>query len=107
MAKFYGKVGYGVPTEIKPGVWDETIDTLYYSGDVIRNARSLVEPNTLNDDIRLSNQFSIISDPYAEKNYYSIKFIEYMGTAWKVTNVEVLYPRLLLTIGGVYNGKQA
>jgi hypothetical protein len=30
-------------------------------------------------------------------------YVEFMGTKWKITNVEVQYPRLILSVGGVYN----
>jgi len=30
-----------------------------------------------------------------------------MDSLWKVTAVDVQYPRLILSIGGVYNGEQA
>jgi len=103
MAKFYGKIGYGVSVEIRPGVWETQITDKYYSGDVIRNSRKLVVANTLNDNITMSNEISIVADPFANSNFQSIRYIEYMGTLWKVSNVDVQCPRLILTLGEVYN----
>lgn len=103
MAKFYGKIGYGEPVETAPGVWEEQISEHLYYGDVIRNTRNLQNSQNLNDNINVNNQFSIVADPFAVQNFHLMKYIEYMNVKWKITNVEVQYPRLLLSVGGVYN----
>lgn len=108
MAKFYGKIGYAVTAETSPGVWKPTITELPYSGDTIKNTSRMVESSTsTNDDLILNNQISIIADPFANLNFHKMKYVEFMGGLWKITNVEPQRPRLLLTIGGVYNGKKA
>lgn len=104
MAKFYGAIGYGLMTETNPGVWNEDVSEYFYYGDVIKNARQLQTIDQINDKIVLSNQISIISDPFANENFQNILYVLFMGVKWKVTNVEVQYPRLILTLGGVYNG---
>lgn len=107
MAKFFGVVGYAMPVEVGPGIWEDIITERNYAGDVIRNtSRWSTSQNSTNDDLNVSNQISIVSDPFAIQNFYSIKYIEFMGVKWKVTNIEVKYPRLILDIGGVYNGPQ-
>lgn len=103
MGKYYGAIGFAQTLEIRPGVWTDQITERYYYGDMIRNTSQYQPASTLNDDIKISNQLSIVSDPFANENFYSMRYITYMGTKWKVTNVEVQYPRLILTIGGVYN----
>lgn len=104
MAKWYGKIGYNVTVEIEPGVWQEQITKREYYGDLIRNTRKLQTSSSINDDVNIANEISIVADPFANQNFHAIRYIEYMGTKWKVTSVEVQYPRLILTIGGVYNG---
>ena len=104
MAKFYGEIGYSITSETYPGVWEPTIVKKNYYGDIIRNTRRLQSSGNVNDNIEISNEISILSDPYAYENFHSIAYVEYMGAKWKVTNVEVQYPRLILTLGGVYNG---
>lgn len=104
MAKFYGAVGYLNNVETSPGIWDETISRRNYSGDVIKNSKRWQNTEHLNDNIIVNNIISIIADPYAYDHFFTIKFVEWMGTSWEVTNVEVQSPRLLLTLGGVYNG---
>lgn len=101
--KWCGMIGYANTKETEPGVWKELITERKYCGDVIRNFRKLQSSGNVNDNINVSNQISIIADPYATQNFHSIRYLIYMGTRWKVTDVEIQYPRLLLTLGGVYN----
>ena len=104
MNKFYGKIGYAISKETTPGVWVEQIVERSYYGDVIRNIRRLQSSENLNDDINVSNEISIVADAFANQNFHSMRYVEYMGTKWKVSSIEVKYPRLILSIGGVYNG---
>lgn len=104
MAKFYGLIGYAIPEESAPGVWEDRIVEHSYYGDVIRNKRKLQSSSQLNDNIVVSNEISIISDPFANENFHYMKYIVYMGVKWKVSDIEVSYPRLVLTLGEVYNG---
>lgn len=106
MAKFYGAIGYAVTEETKPGVWKEQITERMYFGDLTRNTRKLQSTDQLNDDINVANEVSIVADPFANENFHSMKYVEFMGAKWKITSVEVQYPRLILTVGGVYNGEQ-
>lgn len=104
MAKFYGSVGYGISEETAPGVWEDRIVEHSYYGDVIRNNRKLQSSSQLNDNIIVSNEISILSDPFANENFHCIRYVTFMGTKWKVSNVDVQYPRLVLTLGEVFNG---
>ncbi|MCF8018190.1 MAG: hypothetical protein K9L62_02205 [Vallitaleaceae bacterium] len=104
MGKFYGEIGYVITIETSPGIWEPTISTKNYYGDVIRNTRRLQTSGSVNDDINVSNIISILADPFAYENFHAIRYVVYMGTKWKVTDVDVQYPRLNLTLGGVYNG---
>lgn len=103
MSKFFGNIGYAINKEIRPGVWGDEIEVRSYYGDVIRDTRQYQTSDSLNDNLNVSNQFSIVADPFAYENFHSMKYIEYMGAKWKISNIEVKYPRLLLTVGGVYN----
>ena len=106
--KFYGSVGFWEQNvEVKPGVYKPTIVEKPYSGDVNWHNRHFQNSENQNDDIKLNNQISIISDLYSQQNFSSIRYVVWYDVKWKVTNVEVNYPRLVLTIGGVYNGTGA
>ena len=107
MGKWYGKIGYAETVETEPGIWEEQITERLYYGDVISNRWMRQIVDKVNSDINLSNMISIIADPFAVQNCSSIAYIEYAGAKWKVSNVEVQHPRLILTVGGVYNGEQA
>lgn len=107
MAKFYGEIGYVELVETVPGVWKEEITKRNYFGDLIRNTRRLESSGNLNDDININNQISIVADPYAINHFHAMRYVEFMGARWKITNVQVERPRLILTLGGVYNGEQA
>ena len=105
MAKFYGELGFAQTKETSPDVWTEKIVTRSYTGEILRNNRRLQPTqSSINDNVNVSNQISIIADPYAFQNFFSIRYVTYMGSKWKVTDVEVQMPRLILSLGGLYNG---
>ena len=104
MAKWFGKVGYAVTEETEPGIWEETVTDREYYGDVISNRFKRQNSGDVNDDINISQIISIVADPFAYQHCSEIIYVEYMGSKWKVSDVEPIFPRLQLTIGGVYNG---
>lgn len=104
MAKYYGRIGFIADVETKPDVWKKLVTVKYYKGDVIRNSRRYEPSDKLNDNLNINNEISIVADAYAYQNFHTLGFAEFMGTFWKVTNVTVEHPRLILTLGGVYNG---
>ena len=87
-------------------MWKKRITEREYFGDVVRNTRRLQSSENLNDNIIVSNEISIVADPFANENFHSMLYVEFMGAKWKISNVEVQFPRLILTIGEVYNGEQ-
>lgn len=105
MAKWFGKIGYSVSEETSPGVWTQTNTERSYYGELVRNTRKLQSSSNLNDNINVANEISIISDPFANENFHSMRWVEFMGTKWKVGSVDVRYPRIILTLGDVYNGQ--
>lgn len=103
MNKFFGVVGYAIETESSPGVWENVITERGYYGDVTRNTSRVQSSDKLNDDLNISNVISIVADPFAYENFHSMRYVTFMKSKWKITNIEVQYPRLILTIGGIYN----
>ena len=77
---------------------DNSVLVVNLSGDIVEH---------VNDNITISNEISIVSDPYALQNFHAIRYISWMGTNWKVSSVEVRYPRLILSIGDEYHGPTA
>ena len=104
MAKYCGKIGYAVSEETSPGVWEEKITEREYYGELIKNTRKLASGENLNDDITVANDVSIVADPFAMEHFYQIRYAVIYSVKWKVSDVEVKSPRLILRLGGVYNG---
>lgn len=107
MARFYGEIGYGETVEQIPGVWEDSIIERPYYGEVIRNTRRLDGGGKVIDDLSVSNSISVVADAYANDHFFAIKYVRWMGVLWTVTEVEVQRPRLILSLGGVYNGPTA
>ena len=106
MAKWFGKIGYATTQETRPGVWEPLIEEKEYYGDTVRNVRRLENAAKVNDDIAVAVDISIVADPFAYNNFHTMKYVEYMGSKWKVSSVDPQYPRLVLTLGGLYNGEE-
>lgn len=106
MPKFAGMVGFGIQQEVEPDVWKEVLVERKYYGEILRNSnRNETVANKVNDDLVITNTFSIVADPFAYQNFCNIKYVKYMGVRWKVTSVDAsTSPRLVLSAGSVYNG---
>jgi hypothetical protein len=107
MAKFHGKIGYGITVETASGVYEETIVEHTYYGDISRTSRLLREGEQVNPALTLGNSISIVADAYANEHFFAIRYIEWAGVRWTIIDVEVQAPRLLLRLGEVYNGLTA
>lgn len=104
MAKFYGLIGYATQKQTSLGVFEEEIVERPYRGDILQNTRRWETTENRNDNLLLSNRLSIIADIFAYENLATIRYIIWHGIKWKVSNIEIVRPRLLLTCGEVYNG---
>lgn len=113
MSRFSGKIGFettaerfvdGQPT----GVWGEQhITEKMYYGDIVRNSRRWESPNEIVESINISNRFSILADKFAKDNLGAMRYVRYAGSVWKITDVEIEYPRIIISVGGLYNGPTA
>jgi hypothetical protein len=104
MTKWHGVIGYIQTQETAPGVFSEVATEYEYAGDVIRNTRRWEQGSGLNDNLTISNQFSIIGDWFSYDNFQSMRYLKWMGASWKILSVELQRPRLLVSVGGVWNG---
>lgn len=107
MAKFYGTIGYVTTEETRPGIWDKVVEEKQYSGEFNRFVRRWQNSPKVNSDVTISAQISIIADSYLLNNMHCIKYVKLNDVAWEVVSIEPQYPRLLLDLGGVYNGPVA
>lgn len=106
MAKFFGSIGYAISVETRPGVWKDQIEEREYAGDFLSNTgRWTTSSDSTNDDLTISNKLSIIADPYAMNNFHTMKYVRFLGACWKIVSIDATNrPRLILSVGGVYNG---
>lgn len=106
MAKFFGPIGFVTPVEdpIGSGIWIEKPVEKNYRGEVIKNIRRWDSSQQLNDNLNIRNSISIVADPYISNKLNTVRYVKWLGTYWQVVDIEVQYPRLLLNLGGVYNG---
>lgn len=108
MAKFSGLVGYVTYAEVSPGVWDNVENPKLMKGDIIRQSSNIqndgrVTTGKMNPDISLNHRVSLIGDAYAFGNYFSMSWLEVDGHKWAITSVEVQRPRIIVTLGGLWN----
>lgn len=102
--RFYGEVGYGDTVEQAPGVYVDEITERSYFGDVVRHARQLQAEDDLNRKLSVQNSISIVADAFANDNFFAIRYVKWAEIRWTVSRVEIASPRLILTLGEVYNG---
>ena len=104
MSRWHGAVGYATDVETYPGVWEPSIVDRPYFGNLTKNRTNLQQTSQINSGITFNHTLSIVADPYAYENFYAIKYITHLGKKWMVTNIELEYPRIIVTLGGMYNG---
>lgn len=105
MARFYGIVGYSIPEETEPGIFKDQIVEHNHFGTITQHSRRWVNAEGINDNLALSNQIRILADDYAYQHCSAIKYVYWMGAYWKVESIKVEMPRIVLTLGGVWNGE--
>lgn len=106
MAKYYGAIGFALTEEDPPnsGNWIPKIIERKYYGDVLRRNIHNQNGEKVNDDLAIDNEISVVADSFLFENTHAMKYITYLGTKWKIRTISTAFPRLTLTIGGVYNG---
>ncbi len=103
MARFYGVIGYGESIEKRAGVYEDVIIEKSSYGDVLRNTQSQ-SGESPNPNISVNHSISIVADTYVNEHLSGIRYVKWAGVRWQVKSIEVQYPRLILSLGGVYNG---
>lgn len=104
--KFFGIIGYSKTVNTSPGVFIEETHEMCYEGDILRAERQYTNSGKLNDDVTLMHRISIIADPELYKHCLMIRYVKWNGINYKVTDIVIEPPRVILTLGGVYNGNE-
>lgn len=107
MNKWYGKVGFATQKETAPDVYKDVIEDRHYYGDILKISRRYNSQEKINPDVITTDQISIIADAFATEHFYNIRYVEYMGVLWTPTSIDVQYPRLIITLGGLYNASKS
>lgn len=103
MTRFFGKVGYSHPVRSN-GVVEDVITEHSYAGDELRNTRYFAQGDTVLGKVTFQTRISVIADAFALENYRDIVYVNWEGTLWIVESVTTERPRLILLLGGKYNG---
>lgn len=106
MARFCGEIGFGDTVEVAPGIWEDAIIVRKYFGSVLRNSIKSETGESVNNDPALSNSISIVGNDYAFAHLKTIRYIKFGGELWTIDSIEIQRPRLILSLGGVYNGPE-
>lgn len=106
--KFYGRVGFAAQTvEVRPGVMEDVVKERMLFGDVLLPGRSFSTSDKIIPDSSVTNRISLVADEYTNENFFDLRFIEYKGVLWTITRIEEKRPRLIVSLGEVYNGPVA
>lgn len=105
MAKFCGMIGFASEEETAPDVFEEQIKERLYYGDVTRSTAKWENGESLNDNFMIRNDISILADSFAMNHAHLMRYVTHLGTKWEISSIELSYPRINISIGGVYNGK--
>jgi hypothetical protein len=105
--RFHDVIGIGASVETAPGVWDDVIVERKFRGDVVRNTRKYSEGESVNDNLSVGNSVTVVSDEYLMGHIADMRYVKVAGSLWRITDVEIERPRLILRLGGVYNGPTA
>lgn len=104
MPKCSGVIGYALAVETQPGVWSESIEEKKYYGEIVRDNRRLVDQGQINDNINISNNISVVSNKFMLENMAFMKYLSFKGSKWKISSIDIISPRIIITLGGLYNG---
>ena len=106
MAKFRGVLGFVYDKETTPDVYTQEVVERTYRGDLMKFSRRWEKTEYLNDSLTMNEEISIVADSYLLDNLYAIKYVKLKGVAWGIQSITPERPRIILSIGGIYNGPQ-
>lgn len=108
MAKYSGKLGLVYPdAETAPGIWaPEKVEEVSVKGDTLNLSKSYSPSSqSINDDLTLSKRVSIIASSDLIADTASMRYLTYLGQRWKIVEIDFQRPRLIFTLGGIWNGR--
>lgn len=103
--KFSGKAGFRIDdVEIEPGVYKPQVVVKAIKGSVVSNSyqHQNSDKSTI-DNVRITNQLSIVANQFLNKHITNLMYVEFQGVKWKVESFDIQPPRVVVSLGGVYN----
>lgn len=104
MTKCAGKIGYALAVEKQPGVWTEDIVEKKYYGEIVKDNRRLTDQGEVNSSININNNISVVANDFVLYNMAFMRYITFMNSKWKINSVDIKPPRIIISLGGLYNG---
>lgn len=103
MAKCSGKIGFALTVETSPGVFEERIVEKPYKGNITQLNAHVEDENSINSNFRINNNISVVANKYFLENLGHMRYVTYKGLPFKITSFQVIPPRLIFSLGSVYN----
>lgn len=105
MAKFRGTIGFVIDdVEVSPGIYKTEIIERTYTGDIYRDSKRMTDSSsTTNQSVSLSISFNFLTDNFAIDYLYAMSYLIFRGKKWSISTLELKYPRMEITLGGLYN----
>lgn len=105
MAKFSGKIGFSLESEDggETGIWAPQVTEKQYYGDIMNDTRKWNDDSKVNENLNISNKFSIVANRFAIENIGYMRYVVWHGFKWKIITAEISGPRIVLYVGGLYN----
>lgn len=105
MAKFSGKIGFSLEAEdaAETGIWSQQITEKHCYGDIMNDTRKWNDNSKVNEDLNISNKFSVVANKFAIENIGYMLYVKWHGFKWKIITAEISGPRIILYVGGLYN----
>lgn len=100
--KWAGEIAYSMQVETEKHVWDEQVVKKPAMGDLIEFSKNNDQSNNINVDFSLSNQLSVVMDPFIQNNFQNILYVTINGGKWTVSSAKIRYPRIILSFGKLY-----
>lgn len=107
--KYSGNAGFRITdVEVEQDVFEPQVVVKKVRGDVVtsRYRRDQNGDKSTIDNIRITNQISLVADQFFMKHISNLLYLEYQGVKWKVESFTIRPPRVILDLGGVYNEQE-
>lgn len=104
MLRYSGKLGIAQQTEVRPGIWEETVTEVPVLGTVRNRTETLDGADSVLPRYRTTTSVSVPARGQGQMDNSDIRYLTYKGKRWQIGSIVDDYPNLVIYIGEVYNG---